>query len=521
MSIFEDIHGDAVVGSLAMFDRLIFRGHLQRLFFGDGVRVFLWEQGVPLTEFGAWAERATGIICEHAQRMAEQAGRPYVYLENNTTRDSGQSKEDLARQIAERDGISEGLICVLRALEPSLSFKLRRNRQTQRLEIVTAKRPCLQLYFYFIDAEFGFMHVKLQTWLPFSIQVWCNGREWLARQLHAAGVGYLRHDNALLRIDDLQVASDLCERFAHRAWPRLLDALARRVNPLLPTIEKVTFRGYYWVIDQAEIATDVMFRDRSSLAAVMPDLIHHASLNMSSADVMRFLGRKLHPSLKAEVITDTKYRHDTWRVKHRLARNWIKVYDKVSALRVETTINNPREFRILRVFKDPKGRSERRWCPMNKGVANFWRYFQVGMAANRRYLDALAAAPLKGKGVATLDALCRSHTKNGRHHARFDPLRPADRALFKAVLAGEHTIVGFRNSDLVARLYRRPAVDRAEARRRCARVSRLIAKLRGHGLVAKVPHQRLYRVTPHGQRTMTAAIALHDEQFSNAYLAAA
>ena len=80
----------------------------------------------------------------------------------------------------------------------------------------------LQLYFYFIDAEFGFMHVKLQTWLPFSIQVWFNGREWLARQLDAAGVGYLRHDNALLRIDNLQAASDLCERFAHRAWPRLL-----------------------------------------------------------------------------------------------------------------------------------------------------------------------------------------------------------------------------------------------------------------------------------------------------------
>ena len=300
-----------------------------------------------------------------------------------------------------------------------------------------------------------------------------------------------------------------------------MDALARRVNPLLPTIEQVGFRGYYWAIDQAEIATDVMFRDRSSLSALMPDLIRHASLNMSSADVMCFLGRKLHPSLKAEVVTDTKYRHDAWRVKHRLARNWIKVYDKVSVLRVETTINNPREFRILRVLKDAKGRSERRWCPMNKGVANFWRYFQVGMAANRRYLDALAAAPIKGKGVAALDALCRPHTKNGRHHARFDPLRPADRALFKAVLAGEHTIVGFRNSDLVARLYRRPPTDRTETRRRCARISRLIAKLRGHGLVAKVPHQRLYRVTPHGQQTMTAALSLHDEQFPNAYLAAA
>ncbi len=111
-----------------------------------------------------------------------------------------------------------------------------------------------------------------------------------------------------------------------------------------------------------------------------------------------------------------------------------------------------------------------------------WRYFQVGIASNHRYLDALAAAPLKGEGVASLDALCRSRTKDGRHHARFNPLSPADRELFRAVLAGGHAITGFRNADLVARLYRRPPADAQEAHRRCARVSRLIAKLRGHGL---------------------------------------
>ena len=158
---------------------------------------------------------------------------------------------------------------------------------------------------------------------------------------------------------------------------------------------------------------------------------------------------------------------------------------------------------------------------MGKGVANVWRYFQVGIASNHRYLDALAAAPLKGEGVAALDALCRSRTKDGRHHARFNPLSPADRELFRAVLAGGHAISGFRNADLVARLYRRPPTDAQEAHRRCARVSRLIAKLRGHGLVAKVPRARLYRPTRHGYRVMTAALAMHDDRFPDHYLAAA
>ena len=70
-------------------------------------------------------------------------------------------------------------------------------------------------------------------------------------------------------------------------------------------------------------------------------------------------------------------------------------------------------------------------------------------------------------------------------------------------------------------LYRRPPAHRDEAHRRCERVSRLIVKLRGHGLVAKIPRARRYRVTRYGHRVMTAAIALHDHGFPDRYLAAA
>ena len=158
---------------------------------------------------------------------------------------------------------------------------------------------------------------------------------------------------------------------------------------------------------------------------------------------------------------------------------------------------------------------------MRKGVSDLWRCYQVGMAANQRYLKAISAAPMKGEGVAALDALCRPRTNRGRRVARFRPLDRADLALFRAVMVGQHNIVGFRNADLVARLYRRPASDSAEAHRRCERVSRLIVKLRGHGLVAKVPRARLYRVTPYGQRVMTAAIAIHDDRYPLSYLAPA
>lgn len=113
---------------------------------------------------------------------------------------------------------------------------------------------------------------------------------------------------------------------------------------------------------------------------------------------------------------------------------------------------------------------------------------------------------MKGEGVRALDALCRPRIIHGRRHARFNPLDRNDLALFRAVLAGHLVVRGFRNTDIVQRLYRKPPGDQDEAHRRCERISRLIAKLRGHGLVAKVPRARRYRVTRYGHQVLAAAI---------------
>ncbi len=309
MDSFEDIHCRHITGSLAMFDRMIFKGHLSHLFKPDAVRALLWAQGYPITDFTEYAKATTNRIAGNIDRLAAESGRPRISFDHVKTRNRTQMKDDLAKSIAEDDGITEGIVCFISAVEPCMSFQVRKSYQTHRIEVTRRERKCLHHYMYLIDPEFGFMHVRIQGWIPYEAQIYINGREWLARQLDKAGVGYVRYENSLLAIDDLERAAKLCERFAHRAWPRILNAFARRLNPLLASIARAGFGGYYWVLDQAEIATDVMFRSRSELLAVWPDLVRHAALNMSAEDVLGFLGRKLHPSLvAAQVVTDTKRR---------------------------------------------------------------------------------------------------------------------------------------------------------------------------------------------------------------------
>jgi hypothetical protein len=240
----------------------------------------------------------------------------------------------------------------------------------------------------------------------------------------------------------------------------------------------------------------------------------------SAEDVMRFLGRKLHGNFQGDVITDRKRRPEGRRVKHRMKSNSLKMYNSGNVLRLETTINNPHEFRVLQVITTPTGIS-RRWMPMGKGVANLWRYAQVSLQSNNRYLNALAHAQPKGKAIAELDRLCHPHTQKGKRYSRFNPVAAEDGELFVAVLAGEHTLNGFRNRDLQTHLYSSPPTSEVEQRQRSARVTRLIAKLRGHGLIAKVKDSRLYRVTAYGARLMSAAIHCRNKEFPGFALAAA
>jgi hypothetical protein len=506
MSNFESIFQESVIGKLAMADRIIFKGHLLGLYPDGAFDAFLYRQGVLLKNFKPFVTRATAEVKQHAKDMAAAAGRPYIYLDRPHTHASEQSKEDIAREIAKRDGVQEGLICVLSVLEPCWSFGVRGNHDTHRLEVIRKRTKCLHFYFYYLDSEFGFMHVRLQSWFPFPIQIYINGREWLCRQLDERGIGYERYDNALTYIENVEMAQRMCSKFFERRWPRLLTAFARKVNPWLPRIKRLGLDSYYWVTDQCEIATDVMFESRAHLQELMPDFFDHSLLMFSAEDTLRFLGRKPHGNFLGEVTVDLKRRPEGYRIKFRMKGNSIKMYDKWSVLRIETTINKPSEFRSLRCFTDQDGRRSLRWMPMRKGVADFWRFMKVGTQSNERFLEALAEATPQAKVLKELDLLSRPRRVEDRQFARFNILNDADYQLFLSALNGAHLINGFRNRDLVNLIYPKEAATQRERRRRCERMSRLIAKMRGHGMIAKVPRTRRYCVTQKGYRVMSSVL---------------
>jgi len=387
---------EKISGVISCFDRMLFKGYLPLGWSGAMERLLAREK-LLIKDFKRFVMKQSECIKSHAEAVAARHERPFLYL-NGRIR-----KEELVRKLSEQDGVTEGLVCVLRVLEPCQSFKMIPGEGRPRL--VNAQRKCLCFYFYFIDREFGLMHVRIQSWFPLVIQICLNGHEWLARKLDKHGIEYRKQDNAFLWISDCERAQKLADRFAKKHWPRVLASFAKR----------------------------------------------------------EFKVRR-HGKRKGEVVLD--------------------------------------------------------WFPMAKGVANMPRYREVTLAANRRYLDALSSVKQPGDSRRRMRRLAEPVRTKTRSHRGLNPARQEDVELMAAVMRGEHTIRGFTNADIRGHLCR-ASQDKQERRRASQRTGRRLQLLHAHGLIARIPRSRRWRVTVNGWAIMTTILIHHHHNYPNTHAAQA
>ena len=230
------------------------------------------------------------------------------------------------------------------------------------------------------------------------------------------------------------------------------------------------------------------------------------------SDVLRFLGRRLTGCFTGELCTDLQRRVEGTRIKHWVDENSIKMYDKAGRLlRIETTINNPRRFKVRRAIRRG-GRRVVTWLPLRKSIADLRRWVEIARAANARYLDALSVVGEITPSHHLLDPVSQrvSQRRSPASGAAANQVQTTH-ACLGLVLDGKFRVQGIRNEDLRSALMHRPRTrDATERRRAAARTTRSLRLLRAHGLLAKVSGTHYYRVTAKGHRVMTTALRFRD-----------
>ena len=188
---------EKIKGVLSTFDRIIIKGYSLQLSNVSQMGYFLSHNNVLLKDFGTYAEDVTKSLCTHIENIAKTNNRPYKFLYGNDS-----DKGELAKEILNENPITEGLICIFSNIEVCSTMNVIKNGETKKLELRWGPRKCKYYYLYYLDKDFGFMHIKIQSWFPFMVQIYINGHEWLKQQLIKENIHFEMYNNSFSYIEE-------------------------------------------------------------------------------------------------------------------------------------------------------------------------------------------------------------------------------------------------------------------------------------------------------------------------------
>ena len=252
---------------------------------------------------------------------------------------------------------------------------------------------------------------------------------------------------------------------------------------------------------QAEYSTDIVFCRQRDLRDIYDRLARTAVLSVKPDNIATFLGRKLHPNFQDEMGNNFGTRIEGTRIKHVMGPVSVKLYDKFGLiLRIETTVNDVSFFKHRRTVEHRDGSESLKLAAMKKTIYSLGALQGLLLAANRRCLQFISDIADNSVGIKNLEKVSKSVEENSRSYKGFNFFNEDDQVLFEAIASGEFNISGFRNKNLRDKI---PSKNTGQ-------ISRILRRLRTHGLIKKIGKTYKYYLTRLGSRVTNMGLKLRE-----------
>ena len=501
MNILEQ-NKEKINGKLETFDRTIINGYLLNLQSYRHFLYYLIQNDVKLKEFDKFASEQTEQLCKHIDTYIEKNNVETIYLNSGKI-----DKNEIVMNILKNNPNKKGLITVLSSVELCNTITVKPNHETKKLEVTSRSTKCKHYYFYFNDEEFGLMFLKIQTWFPYNVQIYINGREYLSKLLDKNNIKYEMYNNSFSYIEDFEKAQKLADSILNKKISDSFDGLVEKINIHLPKIKKIFNHSYYWCIDQCEFATDINFKSREDLSLFYKTLVETTYFTFSSEDIYSFFGRNvnyIHTLKKGDIVSDLRNRYQGYRIRFKINNNQIKMYDKGNNLRIEVTINNPKDFKVLKIKEnDETGEvvETKDWVPMGKSISNLYRYVEISKNITKRYIEALPDINTDEVPLKEIEKISQRTEINDRVYSGINILNEENLKIFSEISKGEYLINGFTN-----KMIRKNIFENSEDKKTINKTTRLLSKLKAHGLIKKVANKNKYYLTTSGRKIINSIL---------------
>lgn len=471
---------------LSCYDRLIISGTMPEISFSQGMTRYMYQNEVKIFDYPKFAEPFKDAIRANAERIAKEHGVEIEFI-----RKAGVRKESIISEKIKQRGDHPGIVHIISAMETCNTYKPWHDKTTGKTFLKPDQSKCLHYYFYFIDQQVGLGYVRVPTWCPFRLQIYINGHNLLATELKQAGIKYTMIDNAFDSLEDVDKAQELSDNISIEKLHRKLDEFAWQFCPVYKDFNL----RYHWSVVQAEYATDIVFKEQDDLQQIYSELIATAIHTVKPENIATFLGQKLDNRYQGEVGNNYNVRIEGSRIKHTMGSVSIKMYDKFSKiLRIETTSNDISFFKHFREVVHRDGSKSHEMAPLKKNIYSLSFLTDNLKASNKRYLEFISAFDNKEVGRKRLGKITSSKSDNNRNYKGFNFFSDDDLSVLTAIVRGEFNINGFRNKNLQKLLGFKGG-----------KISRLIKRLRVHGLIKKASDSYKYYMTKIGKETIIMA----------------
>jgi hypothetical protein len=486
MELLTETYKGKIAFVLSCYDRLILTGTMPEISYSQGMTSYMYRNDVKIFDYPKFAEPFKEAIRANAERIAKENGVEIEFIRKTNVR-----KESIISDKIKQRGDHPGIVHIISAMEACNTYKPWHDKTTGKTFLKPDQGKCLHYYFYFIDPQVGLGYVRVPTWCPFRLQVYVNGHNLLATELKQAGIKYTMIDNAFDSIEYVVKAQELSDSISIEKLHRKLDEFAWEFCPVYKDFKL----RYHWSVMQAEYATDIVFQKQDDLQQIYSELIATAIHTVKPENIATFLGQKLDPKYKGEVGNNYNIRIEGSRIKHTMGSVSIKMYDKFSKiLRIETTANDISFFKHFREVVHRDGSTSHEMAALKKNIYSLSFLTDNLKASNKRYLEFISAFDNKEVGRKRLEKITSSKVDNNRNYKGFNFFSNDDLAVLVAIARGEFNINGLRNKNLQKLLGFKGG-----------KISRLIKRLRVHGLIKKASDSYKYYMTKIGKETLIMA----------------
>ena len=279
-------YDDDIPGVLSCYDRIVITGTLPHICYAEGMTGILFNRGIRIFDFPNYAKQYRDLLDLNTKKLAEDNGLTVQHISSY----KAFRKVDRIAEIIQQRGSHPGLVHIFSAMETCDTYTPRYDDRKSKRKVFLRHRKgmCKHYYFYFIDESLGLCYLRVPTYIPFRLLVYCNGHNLPAAEMRRKGISFTQADNTSVEIGDFTRAQELSDSLCIADLHRRLDEFALLYCPV-----SIDFGEYFhWSVMQIEYATDIVFKSEQALLRIYEDLAMTAMFTVKPADISGFLGHE-------------------------------------------------------------------------------------------------------------------------------------------------------------------------------------------------------------------------------------